>query len=147
MTDGGWVCRYTIPTVTAVPAPSTAPASDMAVITPGAADQPRILPAPPLPSEAGPPAVAMLAPEPGAEAEARLILRCADASWLSLCLPGDRRRARALKEAADARTAQRLEVTRLLSEGQCDAAVRAALVAGDMNLAREARAFCAPQTN
>jgi hypothetical protein len=93
-------------------------------------------------TNAGPPAV-VVAPDPMAEEEALLVLRCADASWLSLCLPGERRRARALKEAADARDARRLEVSRLLSENRCEDAVRTALVGGDMNLAREARAFCA----
>lgn len=131
MTDAGWVCRYTIPAVSAVPAPANGgrPANP-ATPTPGPA------------ADAGPPAV-VVASDPIAEEEARLILRCADASWLSLCLPGDRRRARALKAAAEARDARRLEVTRLLSENRCEEAVRTALVGGDLNLAREARAFCA----
>ena len=133
MTDAGWVCRYTIPAVSAVPAPANGagPVGGTALdpVTPPRAD-------------AGPPAV-VVAPDPLAEEEARLILRCADASWLSLCLPGERRRARALKEAALARDARRLEVTRLLSENRCEDAVRTALLGGDLNLAREARAFCA----
>lgn len=134
MTDAGWVCRYTIPAVSAVPAPANGggPAAPVTPPTGPAAD-------------AGPPAVVM-APDPIGEEEARLVLRCADASWLSLCLPGDRRRARALKAAAEARDARRLEVTRLLSENRCDDAVRTALLGGDLNLAREARAFCAAAT-
>lgn len=122
MTTSGWICHYQIPAVTAVPSPSgPAPA-------PGAAPA-----AAPIPVE----------PVRPSEAETRLMLRCADASWLSLCLPGERRQARALREAADAREARRLDVTRLLSEDRCDDAVRLALVNGDLDLARDARAFCA----
>ena len=81
--------------------------------------------------------------DPIALEESRLIRRCAEASWLSLCTPGERRQARLLRDAADRREALRRAVTGLLSEQQCDAAVRAALRGGDMALAREARAFCA----
>ena len=76
-----------------------------------------------------------------ADRQARLIARCADASWLSLCLPDDRREARILRDAALARAGLRGEVTRLLSENRCDEAVRAALAGGDMNLAREAQSL------
>lgn len=80
-----------------------------------------------------------------ADRQARLIARCADASWLSLCLPDDRREARALRDAANVRAALRTEVARLLSEGKCDEAVRAALAGADMALAWEVRNmnFCA----
>ena len=100
------------------------------------------------PVQAPVPALAPPAEPSSAEAnrQARLIARCADASWLSLCLPDDRREARALRDAANARAALRTEVSRLLSEGRCDEAVRAALAGGDMALASEVRSrnFCAP---
>ncbi len=87
----------------------------------------------------------MRTPEEIAEAQRqeRLINRCADAPWYSLCLPEDRREARRLRDAALARTALRGEVTQLLSENRCEDAVRTALAGGDMDLARDARDFCA----
>ena len=63
---------------------------------------------------------------------------------MSLCLPKDRREARKLKDAAMARAALRTQVTHLLSEDRCPEAVKTALAAGDMSLAREARDFCEP---
>ena len=118
MTPEGWVCVYRIPPITAVPergstVTDAVPEMQMAV--------PSVSPPPVAP-----------AVDPIALEESRLIRRCAEASWLSLCTPGERRQARLLRDAAD-----------LLSEQQCDAAVRAALRGGDMALAREARAFCA----
>jgi hypothetical protein len=132
MTAAGWVCRYSLPAVAAVPAPFGETTADDGPPEPG-----RLIPA-----DAGSPPVAVAPNEPAAEAEARLILRCAEASWLSLCLPGERRQARRLRDAALAREALKLQVTRLLSEDRCDEAVRAALVGGDLDLARQARAFC-----
>lgn len=126
MTESGWICRYQIPSVTAVPV--------TALNESPAAGTPPTDPAPPTP---GPESSAL------AEAEARLIMRCAEASWLSLCLPGERRQARALRDAAAARDERRVEVGRLLGEGRCEDAVRLALTAGDLDLAREARGFCA----
>jgi hypothetical protein len=124
MTPGGWVCHYQMPAVTLSPGVTLTP-------------------------ESAPPPVAPFLPAPRSEAveaeagrQARLIARCADASWMALCLPGDRREARRLREAADARDALRGEVTRLLSENQCPAAVKAALAGGDLDLAKEARDFC-----
>jgi regulator of protease activity HflC (stomatin/prohibitin superfamily) len=100
------------------------------------------------PVQAPVPALAPPAELSSAEAnrQARLIARCADASWLSLCLPDDRREARALRDAANVRAALRTDVTRLLSEGKCDEAVRVALAGADMALAWEVRNmnFCAP---
>lgn len=124
MTPEGWVCVYRIPPITAVPERGTAvtgapPEMNMAAATPP----------PPTPD-----AVAL--------EESRLIRRCAEASWLSLCTPGERRQARLLRDAANAREALRREVTGLLSEQKCDAAVRIALRGGDLDLAREARTFC-----
>ena len=106
---------------------------------------------PPAISVPVPPTVPTLAPpveisSAEADRQARLIARCADASWLSLCLPDDRREARVLRDAAIVRAALRGEVTRLLSENRCDEAVRVALAGGDMTLAWEVRNmnFCAP---
>lgn len=124
MTPTGWVCRYQMPAVTVQGVPPTTV----------------VVESPPQPP-AELPGTAVSTVE--ADRQARLIARCADASWLSLCLPGDRREARILQEAATARAALRGDVTRLLSEKRCDDAVRAALAGSDMALAREARDFCA----
>jgi hypothetical protein len=120
----GWVCRYRVPeaiyrpeTPTQVPPQAPEPARDVA--TPSAPDREAVR-------------------------RARLISRCADASWLSLCTPDDRREAKALKAQAEAKAALRLEVTTLAAKDQCPEAVRVALEGGDLDLAREIRAFCAP---
>lgn len=120
----GWVCRYRVPEAIYRPeAPVQAPAQ-----TPEPASN--------------------VAPPPAADREAirraRLISRCAEASWLSLCTPDDRREAKALKAQAEAKAALRLEVTTLAAKDQCADAVRVALEGGDLDLAREIRAFCAP---
>jgi len=132
MTPEGWVCVYRIPPITAVPergstVPDTAPEMRMAA--------PALNPSPVAPAAD---AIAL--------EESRLIRRCAEASWLSLCTPGERRQARLLRDAADSRAALRRTVTGLLGEQQCNAAVRTALLGGDLALAREARAFCAAGT-
>ena len=75
--------------------------------------------------------------------QAKLIRRCADASWMSLCTPGDRKEAKELKAAAEARATLRLKVTTLVADGRCPDAVGAALQGGDLALAREIREFCA----
>ena len=134
-TSAGWVCNYQMPAVILRPsAPGSVVMSD-----------PQAL------SVQVPPTVPALVPpveisSAEADRQARLIARCADASWLSLCLPDDRREARILRDAAIARAALRGEVTRLLSENRCDEAVRAALAGGDMTLASEVRNrnFCVP---
>jgi len=125
MTPTGWVCHYQMPSVTVQ----------------GVASGTVVLSRPPA---APPPSPVPEISTAEADRRARLIARCADASWLSLCLPGDRREARVLQEAATARAALRGEVTRLLSENRCDDAVRAALSGSDLGLATEARAFCRP---
>ena len=134
----GWVCRYRVPDsfYRAAPAPSLAAAPPPPALTPSA--DAAVAPA-------TPPDITTTEPLTDAEAarQARLIRRCADASWLSLCTPGDRREANALKEAAAAREALRLKVTKLTAEGECDSAVKAALEGGDLDLAREIRSFCA----
>lgn len=124
MTAGGWVCHYKMPPVTLLGTPDSAP--------------PVIVTRPP---------DAVSAPvsetdRAEAARQARLIARCADASWLALCLPGDRREARRLRDEADARAALRTKVTALLAEGRCDEAVKTALNGADLALAREAQAFC-----
>ncbi len=118
--DTGWVCRYR--------------AEESAV-------------------ELVPPSVAPRLPDPRSKPEsalskeemrqAKLIRRCADASWMSLCTPGDRKEARELKAAAEARATLRLKVTTLVADGRCPDAVGAALQGGDLALAREIRTFCA----
>lgn len=137
MTTDGWVCNYQMPAVILRGAP------------PGAV----VMSDPPAISVPVPASVPTLAPpveisSAEADRQARLIARCADASWLSLCLPDDRREARALRDAANARAALRADVSRLLSEDRCDDAVRMALAGGDMALAVEVRNqnFCVPRT-
>ena len=127
-TPAGWVCK--------MPAMILRPSAPGSVVM---TDPPAIsVPVPPTVPTLVPP-VEISSAE--ADRQARLIARCADASWLSLCLPDDRREARILRDAALARAALRGEVTRLLSENRCDEAVRAALAGGDMNLAREAQSL------
>lgn len=115
-----WVCRYQMPEIRVVEEPPRRLGVEPAASPPD-----------------GPADTGVLG-----EAERALVSRCADAGWLSLCLPGDRRRARELRDASVAYDARRREVASLLAEGRCDAAVGAALEAGHLNLAREARAFC-----
>lgn len=64
--------------------------------------------------------------------------RCAGRDWLlSGCTVGESRAARAKVDS-------RKQVTSLLVQGKCEAAVTAALEAGDLAYAREVRDFCAP---
>jgi len=121
----GWVCRYRVPEAIYRPQAPIASAPD---------------PAP----AASAPAAAAPAPDREAARRARLISRCAEANWLSLCTPDDRREAKALKAQAEARPALRREVTALAAKDQCPDAVRVALEGGDLDLAREIRVFCAP---
>lgn len=130
MTGGGWVCHYTIPAVTLVGAANAPP------------PQITLAPAPIPPATVPVPASTASAAE--AARQARLIANCADAGWMSLCLPKDRREARRLKDVATANALLRTQVTHLLSENKCSEAVKSALLAGDLTLAREARAFCTP---
>ncbi|MDO8408683.1 MAG: hypothetical protein Q7S93_01265 [Phenylobacterium sp.] len=134
----GWVCRYRVPDTIYRP---------MTDQDAAAASPPQSAPLLPPADPANIAATGPVGEPSGAEAirQARLIRRCAEASWMSLCTPGDRREARALQDAADARAALRLEVTTLAAQDQCDAAVRTALEGGDLPLAREIRAFCATE--
>lgn len=128
MTPSGWVCHYSIPAVTLMGSTSAAP--PQITLTPLAL----------------PPARPQSTAQDQAEAarRARLIVNCADAGWMSLCLPKDRREARRLKTAATANASLRTQVTHLLSENKCPEAVNTALGGGDLPLAREAREFCKP---
>ncbi len=114
-----WVCRYRLPDIELLNDPSS----------------------PPLPLPAASPA----SRDPGVltEAESELVGRCADAGWMSLCLPAHRREARRLRDAAAAYDSARTRVGVLISEGRCDEAVAHALTGGYLSLARESRGFCA----
>lgn len=158
--QGRYVCRYAVPDIVIVPVPGTDIVADAPAIVLGSgsgpeAASPETLPltptapsAPPVSPPVAPPAVA----DPGpfqpidtgvlTERETQLVSRCADAGWMSLCLPDDRRAARSLRDKQDAYLAVRREVTRLLSDDNCNAAVKAALDGGYLGLAREARDYC-----
>lgn len=133
MTPSGWVCHYQMPSVTLLVSPD------------GKAPVTTSPPSPP----SAPPTIPFPAAAPVSEVEkaeaarqARLIANCADANWLSLCLPADRKEARRLRDELAVRNALRGKVTGLLSENKCDEAVRTALAGGDLPLARETRDFC-----
>lgn len=139
-TDKGWVCHYQMPTeMTVKPLEGQPP-----VMAPPASVELA-------PAERAKPAADKPAEAPASEVstdlsrQTRLIARCGDAKWYSPCLPGERKEAQLLREAAAKSAALRSKVTSLLSENRCDDAVKAALEGGDLPLAREARAFCAPQ--
>lgn len=127
---GRVVCRYQMPEIRVVDG-----AVRNGTVVPVGPTDAAALPAVPL-AEARPDVGALT------DGERALVARCADAGWLALCLPGDRRRARELRDANLAYEASRKDVTDLLAQGRCDAAVTKALEAGHLNLAREARAFC-----
>jgi hypothetical protein len=149
MESGRWVCRYAVPDIEIVPIPDSnivadAPASvlgDAPTVDTPPIDPPVVDAPPPtaLPGRAALPTDAGVL----TEREAGLVARCADAGWVSLCLPADRRAARALQEQEAAYLAVRREVTRLLGRDRCEAAVRAALDGGYLALARETRDYCA----
>ncbi|OYX00572.1 MAG: hypothetical protein B7Z12_15820 [Caulobacter vibrioides] len=139
-TDKGWVCHYQMPTeMTVKPLegqpPVVAPPASVE-LAPAASAKPVLE----MPVET---------PVSGTSSDlsrqTRLIARCGEAKWYSPCLPGERKEAQLLKEAAAKSAALHSKVTGLLSENRCDDAVKAALEGGDLPLAREARAFCAPQ--
>ena len=122
----GWVCRYRVPE---------------------AIYRPELVAPVPTPVQPSNPVIDLPQAGPDEEAlrQARLISRCADAHWLSLCTPDDRRQAKALQARALAREALRLEVAGLVAKDQCPEAIKTALEGGDLDLAKEIRAFCAPQ--
>lgn len=129
MTPSGWVCHYQMPSVTLLVTPDgKAPVTTT----------------PPVVAPSALPAVAPASEVEKAEAarQAKLIASCADANWLSICLPADRKEARRLRAEMEVRKALRVKVTGLLSEKKCDEAVKTALAGGDLPLARETRDFC-----
>ncbi|PIB91560.1 hypothetical protein [Caulobacter sp. FWC2] len=139
-TEKGWVCHYQIPQATIVRPLDPAPPTTMVPPPPATLT----VPGPQAPQQ--PPQAPVVAPiDNRAEAarQTRLIARCADAKWYSPCLPGERKEAQILREAALNAAALRGHVTTLLSEKRCDDAVKTALEGGDLALAREAREFCA----
>jgi hypothetical protein len=139
MSGGGWVCHYKMPPITLIGTPDTTPPTGVAPPTTAAVAQPSAVDVP----EAQDGTDARTAAESAEAArKARLVARCADAGWLSLCLPGDRLEARRLKAEFEASAALRGKVTALLSEKRCDEAVATALTGGDLALARDARDFC-----
>ena len=172
--NGRYVCRYAVPDIMIVPVQGSNIVADAPSVVLGSGSPPEALspdamspaPAPRVTEPAAPrvvpPVVRPVAPattaavDPGpirpidtgvlTEREAQLVSRCADAGWMSLCLPDDRRAARTLRDKQDAYLAVRREVTRLLGEEHCDAAVRTALDGGYLSLARETRDYCAAPT-
>lgn len=167
--NGRYVCRYAVPDIMIVPVPGTNIVADApAVVLGGESDGTEapspetIPPAPttlvtdrpraPTVSAPAPAPTTTAAVDPGpvrpidagvlTEREAQLVARCADAGWMSLCLPDDRRAARTLRDKQEAYLAVRRDVTRLLGDDQCDAAVRTALDGGYLALARETRDYC-----
>jgi hypothetical protein len=157
MEGGRWVCRYAVPDIEIVPVPGTNIVADAPRVVLGdapAAANPPTTGWTTVPGSATPlldsPAVSAV-PDPAARLdagvlsgrEAQLVARCADAGWMSLCLPDDRREARSLRDKEAAYLAVVREVTTLLGQDRCDAAVKAALDGGYLSLARETRAFCA----
>lgn len=150
---GGWVCQYKVPGAIYQPAPMNVELSlepDAQVVSipahsAGERSAPAVAVRPPpasaRPADAAEAEAAEIA-EKEAARQAKLIRRCADASWLSLCLPDDRREAERLKAEAQAREALKVEVGALAADGDCDAAVKKALESGDLALAREMRGFC-----
>lgn len=166
--NGRYVCRYAVPDIMIVPVPGTNIVADApAVVLSGGsngaeAPSPETIPPAPTtlvrdppvaPTASAPAPTATAAVDPGAvrpidagvltERESQLVARCADAGWMSLCLPDDRRAARTLRDKQQAYLAVRRDVTRLLGDDQCDAAVRTALDGGYLALARETRDYCA----
>lgn len=169
--NGRYVCRYAVPDIVIVPVPGTDIVADAPAVVLGSgsnaeAASPETVPSVPMATVVEPtvrsiapptaPAATAVAADPGpiqpidtgvlTEREAQLVSRCADAGWVSLCLPDDRRAARSLRDKQTAYLAVRREVTRLIGDDQCDAAVKAALDGGYMGLARETRDYCAPLT-
>lgn len=160
--NGRYVCRYAVPDIVIVPVPGTDIVADAPAVVLGSgsgpeAASPETLPPAPAVTEPAapaisPPVVPAVVADPGpiqpidtgvlTERESQLVSRCADAGWMSLCLPDDRRAARTLRDKQDAYLAVRREVTQLLSDDDCDAAVKAALDGGYLGLARETRDYC-----
>lgn len=149
MEAGRWVCRYAVPDIEIVPLPGNDIVADAPAVVLGerpseAASATEVAPLPAAPATAAAPERRTVTLEAGilSEREARLVARCAEAGWMSLCLPDDRRAARQLKVKEDAFMAVRRDVTGRLAEDDCDGAVKAALDGGYLDLAAQARTFC-----
>ena len=126
-----WICRYRLPDVQLLTSPPTAPET---VATAPAST----IPLSPVTT------TAVVSADPGvlSEREVALVARCADSTWIALCLPSQRVEARRLRDQAQAYEAARLQVGALLSENECDAARVHALSGGYLGLAREVQALC-----
>ena len=118
--EGRWVCRYRLPEMDIVQGPPTMTATPVEV-EPASSD-PGVLSAD----------------------ELKLVSRCADAGWVSLCSKSERENARRLRDSAAAYEKARIEVGKMMGAGQCDTAISTALAGGYLGLAREARSFCKP---
>ena len=120
--DDRWICRYRLPEIQLLTTPPTSP---------------EVLP---IPLTTAAPASA----DPGvlSPAETELVARCAEAGWLSLCLPPQRTEARRLRDQARAYQEARLQVGALIRDGDCDGALSRALGGGYLSLAREAQGLC-----
>ena len=172
MEGGRWVCRYAVPDIEIVPIPGSDIVTNAPAAVLGAAPShegtatpatpptttgttPVTTPTVTPPTATGTATTATLEPGPIrpidsgvlTEGESRLVARCADAGWMSLCLPDDRRAARTLRDKQNAYLAVRRDVTRLLGENQCQSAVRTALDGGYLALARETREYCTPASS
>lgn len=130
-----WICRYRLPEVQLLTSPPTTQTST----PPSPPVTPTSVPVT-VPVTTAPPA----SQDPGvlSETQVALVARCADAGWMSLCLPSQRVEARRLRDEAQAYEAARLRVGELLSENHCDEARAFALSGGYLGLAREAWTFC-----
>ena len=120
-----WVCRYQMPAIAILPSAARTGSSE--------ATRPDGPTEPPLEAE-------VLSAE-----EQDLVLRCAEASWLSLCTPAQRRTARALRAEAEADSALRQSIGARMGAGDCAGAERAALEAGRLALAAQVRDYCRPE--
>lgn len=126
-----WICRYRLPEVQLLTSPPTSPET----VPSAPASVPLSVPVTTAPPTSADPGVL-------SEAQTSLVARCADAGWMSLCLPSQRIEARRLRDEAQAYETARLRVGELLSENQCDAARAHALSGGYFGLARQAQEFC-----
>ena len=131
-----WICRYRLPEVQLLTSPPTTQTSAPATPPIAPTSVPVTVPVttPPLASQ-----------DPGvlSESQISLVARCADAGWMSLCLPSQRIEARRLRDESHAYEAARLRVGELLSENHCDEARAFALSGGYLGLARESQTLCA----
>lgn len=118
-----WVCRYRLP--------------DIQLLDDGA--RPTVA----VPALTAAPPVGSVDPGVLTEDQVALVARCADAGWMSLCLPSQRTEARRLRDLSLAYETARREVGTLIGEGRCEDARSRALGGGYLGLAREAQGLCA----